>query len=277
MPHVTQSTDSPKTSLVTVKRAPVGCRSLLKGIALSSHCVHLLDSMIDWNPKTREPAVSLLTFPFYAELRERFSKHHALTSCALTDSELYGIVGLAFQRHASQLGTVGARRSKGARKPVGRSNGNSRPRKSRVNDAAALGTIDEDPLGEVSWSGVGSSSSGDSSSSSRISSRNRSGASSGATRTPTRSKVINEVLKESLSPSPRTPPPRSRAPSPAALSPARAASPGTATPSGNKCGDSPSPIQGADDAATSEGSSLAMQPKRSKSIWMSAVAAASDS
>ena len=237
--------------------------------------------MLDWNPKTREPAVSLLMFPYYAELRAPVSKHHALTSRALTDSELYGIVGLVFQGHSSQLQTVGARVSKVVRKPVVRSNRSSK-HKRRVNDAAALATIEEDPLGEVSWSSIGTGSSSNSSGSSRISSRNRSGASSCPTMTPTRtppsssqrslsptpkrsSQIIHDVLKDSFSPSARTPPPRSRTPSPATVSPARGASPGTATPRAEGM------------ATVADISPPGSGTKRAQSIWVSAVAAVSSS
>jgi hypothetical protein len=295
-PVKTYSTPASKHSTLARVRL-FGCsdlverRSMMKGVSLSSHCIHLLDSMLDWNPSTRESAASLLTFPFFADVREPDCKFRAVTSSSLTDSELFSIVGLVFQAYATQIAsqerpasTRGAktRVNPPDKKSVARAN--RRHKSSKVNDAASLTTIEEDPLGEVSWSSVGTSSSSNSSASSRVSSRNRSGASSCPTRTPTKtprstspgpklSQVINDVLKQSLSPGSRTPPPRSRAASPAAgASPAAS---GGSTPSRNaaKSGDSPSPEpRGADDALAEVGQ--AQPAKRAQSIWATAAAAA---
>ena len=107
---------------------PQPWRTLLKGAPSTSHLAHLLDAMLDWNPATREPAVGLLTFPFFEAVHQAEVKCHAVTSSALTSSEVLGLVSRAFTSHAK------------------------RPRSNRGGQRdAPLNTITEDPLGELAW------------------------------------------------------------------------------------------------------------------------------
>ena len=131
---------------------PQPWRTLLKGAPVSSHLAHLLDAMLDWNPATREPAVGLLAFPFFEAVHKAEFKYHAVTSSALTSSEVFGLVSRAFASHAKRPPPQTAPQT-GLGQPRKR-----RPKSNRGKQRdAPLDTIAEDPLGEVAWSRSSSS------------------------------------------------------------------------------------------------------------------------
>jgi hypothetical protein len=56
---------------------PKPWRDLLKGIPVDGKLSQLLDRMLDWNPATREPAVSLLCCPFFGVSRATSSTYRS--------------------------------------------------------------------------------------------------------------------------------------------------------------------------------------------------------
>jgi hypothetical protein len=91
----------PGPALRRIVRKP--WRHLLKESAFDSDKMRwqLLDAMLDWNPETRESAVSLLCFPYFSASHTETGKSSSATSLRLTDAELRGIISLAFTAHAS--------------------------------------------------------------------------------------------------------------------------------------------------------------------------------
>jgi hypothetical protein len=59
--------------------------------------------MLDWNPATREPAASLLCFPYFDPSRAESCKYKAATQCTATTAEIEAMVSLAFAAYARRL------------------------------------------------------------------------------------------------------------------------------------------------------------------------------
>jgi serine/threonine protein kinase len=140
-------------------------------------CIELLDRMLDWNPATREPAVSLLSFPYFATSRAETSMYKAVTQCELTTAEIEGIVSAVFAAHASRLAAErevaawmsesSSSSSSSPEPPTSESPtsdaacGKLRPRRGSISQRRGsftgihLVTIREDPLGEVAWRKAG--------------------------------------------------------------------------------------------------------------------------
>ena len=134
-------------------------------------CIELLDRMLDWNPATREPAVSLLSFPYFATTRAETFMYKAVAQCELTTAEIEGIISAVFAAHASCLA---AKReaatwisSSPPEPPTSESLtsdaacGKLRSRRRSISERRGsftgihLVTIPEDPLGEVAWRKAG--------------------------------------------------------------------------------------------------------------------------
>jgi serine/threonine protein kinase len=82
---------------------PQPLKRLLRGRPPDGECTHLLDRMLDWNPATREPAASLLCFPYFDPSRAESCKYKAATQCTATTAEIEAMVSLAFAAHARRL------------------------------------------------------------------------------------------------------------------------------------------------------------------------------
>jgi serine/threonine protein kinase len=124
------------------------------------HCTELLDRMLDWNPATREPAVSLLSFAYFATSRAKSCKHKVVTQYELTTAEIESLISVVFAAHASRLAAeceVATWMSSSQQPPESESHATcgilrSRRRSRRGSrDMIRLATIHEDPLGEVAW------------------------------------------------------------------------------------------------------------------------------
>ena len=157
------------------------------------HLYFLFEAMLDWNPATREPAVGLLTFPFFDPLRSADFKYRSVTSAALTAPEIQGMVAQAFAAYSGQLAKRSLREA---------ALQTAQPRKrraaSKLNQQrkAPLGPITEDPLGEVAWSRSGSSKA-----SSRVSGK---ASSKGSSRIRTHGAVCDGVPSQSDESNPTT-------------------------------------------------------------------------
>jgi serine/threonine protein kinase len=68
-------------------------------------CAQVLDRMLDWNPATREPAASLLCFPYFEKSRAERCKYKAATQCKPTSAEIEAMISLAFDAHERRLAT----------------------------------------------------------------------------------------------------------------------------------------------------------------------------
>jgi serine/threonine protein kinase len=134
-------------------------RHVLKESALKVDRMHwqLLDAMLDWNPETRESAVSLLCFPYFSASHSDTDSHSSATPLTLTDSELRGIISLAFTAHASHVGADSAEAESPCallQSPTG-----DRPASKRgLHSDIRLGPIREDSFGERDSSPSSSSS-----------------------------------------------------------------------------------------------------------------------
>jgi serine/threonine protein kinase len=73
---------------------------LLRGCRADPECTHLLDRMLDWNPATREPAASLLCFPYFETSRAESCKSKAVTQFAPTAAEIEGLISVALAASA---------------------------------------------------------------------------------------------------------------------------------------------------------------------------------
>ena len=149
-------------------------QKLLRGSRADRECTEavteLLDRMLDWNPATREPAVSLLSFAYFATSRAKSCKHKAVTQCELTTAEIESLISVVFAAHASRLAAERLQQrevatwmspSQQSQQPPGSESRShtsacgilrSRRRSRRGSrDMIRLATIHEDPLGEVAW------------------------------------------------------------------------------------------------------------------------------
>jgi hypothetical protein len=132
--------------------------------------------MLDWNPATREPAVSLLSSPYFATSRAESCKYKSVTQCELTTAEINGLISVAFAANASRLraeSEVATWMSSSSPQPLSLSPQSDshavtacgvhvqRPRRRSISERrgsatnSRLVTIHEDTLGEVAWITVG--------------------------------------------------------------------------------------------------------------------------
>ena len=73
---------------------------VLRGSPDDPECAELLGRMLDWNPATREPAASLLGFPYFDRSRAESCKYKAATQCKPTAAEIEAQIPLASAAHA---------------------------------------------------------------------------------------------------------------------------------------------------------------------------------
>jgi serine/threonine protein kinase len=151
-------------------------KKLLGDSRVDPDCTELLDRMLDWNPATREPAVSLLSSPYFATSRAESCKYKAVTQCELTTAEINGLISVAFAANASRLraeSEVATWMSSSSPQPLSLSPQSDshavtacgvhvqRPRRRSISERrgsatnSRLVTIHEDTLGEVAWITVG--------------------------------------------------------------------------------------------------------------------------
>jgi serine/threonine protein kinase len=147
-------------------------KKLLGDSRVDPDCTELLDRMLDWNPATREPAVSLLSSPYFATSRAESCKYKAVTQCELTTAEINGLISVAFAAHASRLRAeteAATWMSSSSPQPTSLSPESDshtvtacgvhvqRPRRRSISERrgsvtnSRLVTVHEDTLGEVAW------------------------------------------------------------------------------------------------------------------------------
>jgi serine/threonine protein kinase len=151
-------------------------KTLLGDSRVDPDCTELLDRMLDWNPATREPAVSLLSSPYFATSRAESCKYKAVTQCELTTAEINGLISVAFAANASRLRAESEAAtwmsSSSPQPPCLSPQSDShavkacgvhvqRPRRRSISERrgsatnSRLVTVHEDTLGEAAWITVG--------------------------------------------------------------------------------------------------------------------------